>query len=283
VGYWYTLAVLATLALLGAPGLTHAHGDLHRQIADATARVEREPDRAALYLRRGELHRAHRDWAAALADYDRAAALDPALAAVDLGRAAVWLEIDRPAEALESAERHAGALPEARLLRARALARLGRAAEAADEWGRAIAALARPRPDHFVARAQALADAGRPEEALASLDEGIERLGPVVSLDLPAIELELRLSRVDTALARVERQAAASPRKETWLLRRGEILEGAGRAGEARIAYAAALRALEATPVARRHTRAMEEVRERSTAGLARTSGAARIPTPGDR
>jgi Flp pilus assembly protein TadD len=52
----------------------------------------------------------------------------------------------------------------------------------------------------------------------------------------------------DGALRRVERLARVSPRQESWLVRRGDILSEAGRNAEARAAYAQALEAIESLP-----------------------------------
>ena len=267
-------AVLALASALAVADRAPAHGDLHRQIIALDALIAAEPASAALHVRRGDLHRAHRDWPAALADYERAATLDPGLSAADRGRAAVLLETGDPGAALASADRalaRGAGRAEAGALRARALGGLGRPREAADEWAGVIQATARPRPELYIERARALvADAGRLEEAIAVIDQGIARLGPVVALDLFAIDLELGRCQPDAAVARVDRQAAATSRKETWLVRRGEILEGAGRRAEAREAFAAALTALSSLASAHRNTRAMEEVRQRSAAGLER-------------
>ena len=72
-------------------------------------------------------------------------------------------------------------------------------------------------------------------------------------MQLTAIDLEVRQKRYDAALARIDTVAAATPRKETWLARKGEILRQAGRPAEAREAYRAALQALESLPPARRN------------------------------
>jgi len=271
---WAVVSLLALASALVCPHEGAAHSDIAEQIAAVTARIEVEPRRADLFLKRGELHRAHRDWAPALADYDRAAALDPGLTSVDLARAAVGLDADTPGAALAAIERFLARRPghaDGLALRARILARLGRPLEAAEDWGRAIAASSRPRPELYLERARALAAADRRlDEALATLDEGIRRLGSVVTLELAAAELEISVARYDAALARVDRLAAAAPRREQWLLQRGEILERADRAAEAREAFAAALRAVEALPDARRRTRAVEDIETRSRSALRR-------------
>ena len=57
----------------------------------------------------------------------------------------------------------------------------------------------------------------------------IAALGEPVTLQLFAVDLEVQRERWDAALERIDRIAARSARQETWLLRRGEILEQAGR------------------------------------------------------
>lgn len=257
-----------------------AHGDLHEQIEAVTMRIAEAPASAPLHLKRAELHRAHRQWGAALSDYARAAALDPDLAAVDLGRGLLFLETDAPRAAREALDRFLARHPahaEARAARARALVRLGEPAAAAADLTAAIAASPRPRPEYFIVRAQVIAAGGEPRiaEALRGLDEGIARLGPLVTLQLLAIELELKRHASDAALDRVETLAAVSPRKETWLTRRGEILEQSGRLREARLAYEAALEAIGTLPESRRGTRAAEELAARIRTGLERVASAA--------
>jgi tetratricopeptide (TPR) repeat protein len=109
---------------------------------------------------------------------------------------------------------HADAL----IVRGRAHAKLGDAKAAAADFTRAIEA--RPLPDLYVERARTIAQL-RPlgaESALRGLDQGITRLGPIVTLELEAIELELQLKRFDAALARLDRLSAQSAGKTAgWL------------------------------------------------------------------
>ena len=51
--------ISAVVWLVAADG--HAHGDLHQQITEISKQIERKPD-AALYLKRGELEREHREF-----------------------------------------------------------------------------------------------------------------------------------------------------------------------------------------------------------------------------
>ena len=239
---WATGWLLAA-ALAGPLG---AHGDDQRVLELLTAELARAPD-ADLHLRRGELHRHLRDWERAEADYAAAARLAPELAVVAYFRARARLEAGDPAGALPAIDRFLAAepgSPEGWFLRAEIHAVAGRTAAAAADCARGIERAPEPRPEHFLRHARLLAGGGDRGAALAALDAGLERLGPVVSLVEQAIALELERGAPDVALRRIDVVLANAPRREGWLFRRGEVLERAARPAEARGAYAEALAAL---------------------------------------
>lgn len=255
-----------------------AHAPLDEQIATLTARIQHDSQNPMLYLRRGELHG---DWEAALADYERAAQLDPNLAAVDLARGKTLLQSGRFGPAKIALDRFLAKYPghgKALATHARVLVKLGQCLAAAEDYTRAISAkenLAQPNPEYYLERARALAAEGGEyiDEALRGLDEGIEKLGPLAALQLEAINLELARKQYDAAVARLESIAAQSTRKELWLARRGEILEQAGRVEEARLAYQQALSALESLLPRHRKTRATAQVETQVFGALARLAG----------
>ncbi len=262
--------IVAALLVLGGPQ-SLAHGPLHEQIGVLDRQIAAAPTQAILYMQRGELHREHGDVPAALTDYDRAARLAPDRAEVDLMRARALLQGSQARRALSYVDRfltrHAdhGA---AHLLRARSLDRLGDRKAALDAYDRALAHLPTPGPDEYLERARLAQTMGLPDRALASLDEGTRRLGPIVSLELPAIEIESQRRGWDAALARLDRLTAQAPRKETWLQRRGELLLKAGRTDEAAQAFRDTLAALAALPPVLRATRAMDDLEKRAKSGV---------------
>ena len=267
------VAGICFFLLCFVPCHARAHGDLHLQIQQVTTRIEQEPKNAELYLRRGELRRAHQEWDAAQADYDQAISLNPSLSVVDLGRGKMFLDAGWPLSALAALDRFLATHTnnsDALVTRARALVKVGRRMEAAQSYTQGIASATHPQPELYLERSQALTAEGDDhlEEALKGLDEGVKKLGPLVTLQLFAIDVELKQKRFDAALARLERVAAQSPRKETWLARRGEILQQAGRPKEASEAFQSALRAMGTLPPGRRQVPAMIELEKRVRAAL---------------
>ena len=256
-----------------APLMGRAHGDLHEQIASVTGQIRQDPRNAMLFLKRGELHRVHGEWDAAQADYELVTRFAPDFAAVDFFRGRMLLESGQTKSARKSLDRFLEKEPnhaEALLARARVLVKLGESEAAANDFTRAIARTPEPKPDYYLERAQALASAGglRVADALRGLDEGIKKLGPLIALRVRAIDLELLRKNYDGALARLEQIIAQSPRRETWLARKGDILKQAGRTGEAREAFAAALKAIESLPQNPRKTRTMVVLESRLRSGI---------------
>ena len=119
--------------------------------------------------------------------------------------------------------------------------------------------------------AEALPRPGR--HTRAGLDEGIQKLGPLVTLQLKAMDLELKQQNYDAALTRIDQITAKSPRKETWQARRGEILLQANRPAEAKAAFQAALKSLNTLPPARRNVPAARDLELRVRRELEQLNG----------
>ena len=264
------LGVAICLTLI--PSFVRAHEGLHEQIVAITARIKRDPKNAALYLQRGELYRLHRNWTRATADYDRASRFQPSLTIVDLGRGKMLFESRRFQQAKFVLDRFLRRQPrhvEGLITRGRVFAGIGARLEAAKDFREALALASPPEPELYLERAQVLAgDERYIQEALRGLDEGIKQFGPLVTLELVAIELELRGKNYDAALTRLDVITAQSERKETWLVRRGEILRAAGRHEEARKAFGDAIVAIESLPPERRQSRAITALQLRARSAL---------------
>ena len=167
-----------------------------------------------------------------------------------LGRALVFLEWKRFDDALAAADASIVREPgNARVWRVRAdaLAGLNRNAEAVGALDRAIALGDPPVPDDYLTRAELLASLETPrlDDAISGLDEGLTRLGPAVTLQLLAVELERRRGTFDSALARIDDLADGFDRDETVLVLRGDVLAQAGREQEADAVYTEALQLIE--------------------------------------
>ena len=253
----FRVAVICLLGVFSA----FAHGDLHLQIVEITKEIDKSPKNAELFMHRADLHRAHGDWDAAQADYDHAFALDPKIPYIDLARARMFLEANWAMSCKTAVDRFLARNPDhpdGLIIRARALVKLGQRLDAAQDYTKSIAKTVDGKPELFLERAQALAAEGpsHVDEAIKGLDEGVQKLGPLVTLNLYAM--------------------AKAPRKETWLERRGNILRQAGKPAEARQAYEAALEAMKTLPPVRRNVPAMLELEKRLRGNIEALASAAK-------
>lgn len=252
---------LALSALTLGSRVARAHPGLEDALARLNAGIAAAPDDAELYVERGELYAAHADWIAAEANYLRAAELAPRHPRLEQARGFLALSTGRTKEALaffDASLARNSADPELLVLRARAHIALGQRGRAVVDLNAALALLAAPPPELFLERASLLP----PAEAVASLDEGIQRIGPAFTLHLRALDLEESLGLIEAAVARIDAMARLSERKEAWLKRRGDILARAGRSAEAQAAYTAALAAITALPEWLRTSPAMAQFAE---------------------
>jgi tetratricopeptide (TPR) repeat protein len=252
------LLALCALLALAAPHAA-AHQEILDQLEDLNERIEKEPGAAQLYLERGEVHRIRRDWDAAVADYRVARELSPDLTLVDFCWGRMELAAGHPVQAVSMLARYLLQRPEdgaALEVRGRAHLALAQYGTAAGDFERALELTpedVRPSLHLYLERARAQRAAGEPAAALQGLEEGLARLGGAITLELEALELERELGRTDAALARLQRLAGVAQRPEPWLVRRGALLEQAGRAAEARQAYRQAREGLQELP---RHVQA---------------------------
>ncbi len=238
--------VFVFLALAGVTFL-RAHPEIEGALARLNAAIAATPSDASLFLERGELYAKHADWVSAEANYLVAAELAPQDPDLARARGALALATGHPTEArrhLDDALRRQPADASSLVLRARTHAALHDRRSAVADFTAALALVSAPSPELYLERA-ALLDA---PAAIRSLDEGLTRIGPAFAMQLRALALEESLDRTDEAVARLDRIAAHSERKEIWLKRRGDLLLRTGRASEARAAYAAALDAIATLP-----------------------------------
>lgn len=268
------LAALVATAMAAWTPVASGHGDLHAQIEQVSAKLRLDPGNAALLFHRAELYRDHEEWAKAAADYDRVEALAPDQASVHLGRGKLLLAIGQ----LEASRRELDRFLDAEPAHAEALATRGavamaqaRPADGARDFAAAIAASPEPDAEMFLALADALMALDPPDApaALATLDDGMARLGRPVTLGLRAVDIAQRSGDVEGALARLDALRAGQARQEAWLERRGNLNAVAGRDADARRDWQAASAALDALAPRLANTAAMRELRERLDRKLA--------------
>lgn len=262
-------ALYALVTLLAWTGL--AHDGLHEQITRLSASIADQPNDASLHFRLAEIYCQHADIEPALKELAETERLAAGKFPTDLLRGDALLQAGKAAEARAALERVLVAQPEhprARLLHARAAELAGDSKTALEDYRFALARSNPPDPDLLVEAVTAFSFHGRDDEALATLDRAIEKLGPIPALVMRALDLELGAKRFDAALARVDRVQASAPRPEPWMATRARILTQAGRPAEARAAWQALLDRMAGLPPLERGSHALSVLAEQARQSL---------------
>ena len=253
------IIVFATLFCIGD---CFAHDGLHEQIIAVTKEIKKDSNNAVLYLKRAELYRLHEEWKKSEKDFDHAEKLKPNLTVVNLGRGKLWLDAKQFPKAKLALETFLAKEPdsfEGVITMARVFAKLKQTETAVKYFTQAITISPPDSAEIYLERAATLRSANKVDEALRGLDEGIEKFGELVFLENYAIDLEVTRKNYDAALARLDKLSATMPRKESFLLRRGEILFQAERNCQAQKTLLEARESYNSLSPFRQNVRAVKE------------------------
>lgn len=255
----FSAAAALAVFLVCNPDSVRAHGDLHERIEAVSAELTSRPEDPDLLFNRGSLYAQHGDHAAAIADFSRVEKITPAQDGLYFAKARSCFGLKDYRTALEELGRIPAPASEAGdvyLWRGRALAKLDQPLNAATNYRTAFAKLDHASPDLFIEFSRTIASAGTNHypAAITGLDQGISKIGPVITLDLEALDLEVKIGRTDDALARVNRMLEKIPGMVSLLKRKGEILELSGSPMRAKAVYLEALAVIETLPTSRRGT-----------------------------
>ncbi len=277
------LAVAFSLCMMLMQGFANAHTPLHEQIDATTARIAANPDDALLYVKRGELYRAHEDWQLALDDFHRAIDLDTSLTVVEVYIARVLHENESYSKAIDILDNYLRRYPddpEAFLLRARTAMELKKYHRAEVDYQKAIerfkiyeAVTAQMYLEHVDAL---LASRKGIPAALSLLDQGLTDLEGLPVLQTRAIELELERRMPEAALRRIEALPENLRNSQMWQHQRARILEESSKITEAIAAYRQLLATMEHQTVRRGPTPATLQIREECEEALARLTDSPR-------
>ena len=268
------IALLVSLLFLAPGRLARAHGDVHLQIAAITKSLanldgkhaKASSQRAALHHQRGELFRADGDWAAALADYELAASLDPNLTVIHLSRGRVLWESSRPTQAIVSLSTFLANEPshgEAMLLLARSYRSLGESQQAEMWFARALTHLQAPLPDYYLERIDNLQQLHHVAASREALEQAISRLGRLFVLVDALRQLEQGAGNQHAALALYQELIASYPNNFWLQADYADYLQSLARVSDATQARRAILQHLDALSKPKQQSKPLRKLRTR--------------------
>ena len=246
-------SVMTSLMLVVCLEPLFAHDEPHHRIDEITLEIMHDPENLALYIERGELYRLSSHPDLALSDFDYVALLDPDHKTVNFHCGRLLFETGEYQQARIALNQFLSVYPDhlqGLMVRAQVLRKLNQPLNAVQDYAHALSLVPYPAPVLIIERVKTLVEAGEEyvDLAIQSLDGAIQKHGPLILLESCAIDLEVERHHYDAALTRIDRVLKGMTRKEKWLLRRGQVLEKAGRMEEARAVYEDALDALGSLP-----------------------------------
>lgn len=232
--------VTATL-LLFAPGAS-AHPDPTSHIERLSDRIEGGSETVQSRLRRGQLLLSENEHARALDDFEAVRRLAPESIVAEYYCAQALLGLGRAGQALSHIERFAEAVkhdPAPRIRAHRVLARIhtamGRTDLASRDWEYVVRHSENLTPSDVYSWSESLA--GDSTASLAAIAVGIDRLGPLQSLEERAYEIEMNSGRTAAAIARAERWHQTHPHNVFRLRDLARAYAAGGRHDDARRAW----------------------------------------------
>jgi tetratricopeptide (TPR) repeat protein len=229
-------SLLLVWALL-LPGQVLAHAGTHEQVAQANRKIQESPQSQHLYLQRGIIYSHGGQLDEAIADFKHAATLgDPVLVSHEMGVTYYRKGDFEKAQFYfaEYLERFPGHAPSYEY-RARVYRDMGQLALAVQAMQQYFSLAEHPNPGNYIAASDMLLalDENSSEQALAVLDDGIERLGLVPQLQRHAIVLETGRGNYGAALVRLRSLEQVLRGSVQWQVDMAELLILDGRYEEA--------------------------------------------------
>jgi tetratricopeptide (TPR) repeat protein len=234
--YYYPLRAIGILMMLCVQHEPSAHPAIELEIRQLDRTISANQGNVTLLLRRAELFRLHGQLKEALTDLDAVKHLAPATASLAYHRAILFRDMRRYEEALNLMKGYVAANSthsEGFLQLSRIQRDMGQINNSIESYRRAIHLVEKPGPDYFVELALIQKSTGDSEGALNTLDDGIRRLGAIVSLQLVALDIEEQAGFFGAALRRIDSLETAGMQEESRLFRRARILLASGRKQEA--------------------------------------------------
>lgn len=238
-----------------------AHGDIHEQIEKTSKRIEKDPDNANLYLKRGQLYANHNEFKEAKTDYLKARQLNVDLEITDLLLAKAFSANKEPNEALIYANtflKNQPNNPNGLIVRAGIFQQLKNNFAVKRDLEKAFDNIKNPTPTHYVTIAEA--HHSDFEVAIYWLKKGQARFGFDIVLKEKEVKILVENEEYDRALLAVNEILERSPRKEKWLFQKGEISEKSNQKEVALTNYNATLAAIQNLPKRIQGTRKMMEL-----------------------
>lgn len=235
-------AALAFLLIAFVPSAGHADGSYHDVLKRLNGLLEASPNDDSLHFQLAAAHVDHGDWAACLAEVERVERLAPGKHPTRFleGRAFCTggdyqMALYALDDVLGSQPNHAPALAE----RGKVHLKLRDPEKALRDYQAAFKDKTAAQRQWYLDAASGFVALGMPETGVDLFEQGLRQAGADPDFLVQQLEAAISAQNYDVALRNADLLKNFWPRPEPWMARRAQILSQAGRANEARAAWAA--------------------------------------------
>lgn len=267
--------ILRAVMMCVLPTVAHGHGTQHHLMEVVDQKIKNSPGDADLWYQRAVLNLEHKDTEQAINDVEKAENLSPGKLPTYLLKARAFTLAGKLTDALSAINTHILRFPEQSCgytLRARILLKTGAPQGGLMDYRTALAKSPAAEPDLIHEASVAMVANGAVDEAIEVLDAAIHRLGPIPSLTMRLLEIEIHAGRYDAALSHLNTYQESAPRPEPWMAKRAELLAQAQRIKESRACWQALANHLHNLPAAERDCTSMSLLAAKAQEALTATS-----------
>ncbi len=218
--HWFLWSVLCLA------GTASSHPGQHEQLDHINSLIAQQPDQQILYIRRGSIYATGAQFEQAMADFEQAERLGPAVQ-VALERGMAYYQMQEFDLATQYLDRYLQQFPHAAIAyeyRSRIARQKGDVRQAIADLHRYFELQDQPHPGNYLAAADMLHELHETAQALNLLDQGLDKLGLVPQLQQRAIELELERGTTAAAIARFATLRIPLQNSPSWKLQMAELL-----------------------------------------------------------
>ena len=252
------------LFFITASTLVGEHGDLDKRIADLSSTIAISPDSAELYFQRGKLRLQHEEYELCIADIKTSMQKGYLHDFQNIYLAKSFINIKQYQNALLSLNDFDKLNPShvvSMKLRAKALYGLNEFKSAAEWYEKVIHNTIKSLPENYLEASNAWMSSNvssKYDKSVQILELGLEKLGPIITLQNELIEIHLVNENYDKAIEQQKSIIDHTQRKESSLYRLAEIYAQIGDDENAIIALKEAKIHLDNLPLRIRKNSAMQ-------------------------
>ncbi len=258
---------------------SQAHDEVHHAIHELDHQIEAQPHQLDLYFLRGQMHQKNNHFNAAFSDFQTCQLLakkqHKILPKPTLSLAKLCFQQELYYLALLFADKYISQTSPsnhtyAYITKARCYAQLNKEIKAKALWEKVLATTPTPKPEYYLTTASIILKANNKDAtgAIQCLQNGIKKLGDIITLQTKIIEIAQQHQQYEVAITMLNYIIKNQKRQEKWLLQKANLLLAANQPQKAKQTYQQTLTAIQQLPKQHQVTPLVQQIKTQSQQAL---------------